>query len=124
MPHSSAQAPVIRAGADRGRARRYGGVVVGGIGAVATQVRIVVAETGTLQPSQKLVLEGGSGMIGSKRKVKLIFDDLRAKGISDEMLSRVNAPIGLAIGSQTVAEIAVSIVAELIARRSGSMKAP
>lgn len=61
---------------------------------------------------------GYIGMIGSKRKVRLIFDDLRVKGISDEALARVRAPIGLDIGSQTVPEIAVSILAELIARRN------
>ncbi|HEY1377508.1 MAG TPA: XdhC family protein [Gemmataceae bacterium] len=61
---------------------------------------------------------GYVGMIGSKRKVKLIFDDLRAKGVSEEALARVRAPVGLEIGSQTVAEIAVSIVAELVARRN------
>lgn len=58
------------------------------------------------------------GMIGSKRKIKLIFDDLLAEGISREALSRVAAPLGLDIGSQTVPEIAVSIVAELIAHRN------
>lgn len=61
---------------------------------------------------------GFVGMIGSKRKVRLILDDLRAKGIADEALARVRAPLGLDIGSQTVPEIAVSIVAELIARRN------
>jgi xanthine dehydrogenase accessory factor len=59
------------------------------------------------------------GMIGSKRKIRLIFDDLRQAGISDELLEQVRAPIGFDIGSQTVPEIAVSIVAELIACRSG-----
>ena len=39
-------------------------------------------------------------------------------GISSEALDRVSAPVGLEIGSQTVPEIAVSIVAELIARRN------
>ncbi|MFN4257758.1 MAG: XdhC family protein [Gemmataceae bacterium] len=58
------------------------------------------------------------GMIGSKRKIKLIWDDLRAKGIRDEDLHKVHAPLGFAIGSQTVPEIAVSIVAELIACRN------
>ncbi len=58
------------------------------------------------------------GMIGSKRKIRLIFDDLRAEGIADEVLERVHAPLGLEIGSQTVPEIAVSIVAELIAARN------
>jgi xanthine dehydrogenase accessory factor len=59
------------------------------------------------------------GMIGSKRKIRLIFDDLRRMGVADELLARVHAPIGFDIGSQTVPEIAVSIVAELIACRSG-----
>jgi xanthine dehydrogenase accessory factor len=57
-------------------------------------------------------------MIGSHRKIKLIFDDLLADGISREALSRVSAPLGIDIGSQTVPEIAISIVAELIARRN------
>jgi xanthine dehydrogenase accessory factor len=58
------------------------------------------------------------GMIGSRRKIKLIFDDLEAEGISREALARVHAPIGLEIGSQTVPEIAVSILAELVAYRN------
>ena len=58
------------------------------------------------------------GMIGSRRKIKLIFEDLLREGISREALARVNAPLGLDIGSQTVPEIAVSIVAELIAHRN------
>ena len=58
------------------------------------------------------------GMIGSRRKIRRIFDALRDEGVSDEVLSRVAAPVGLEIGSETVDEIAVSIVAELIARRN------
>ena len=54
------------------------------------------------------------GMIGSRRKVKLIFDDLIALGIDPAKLSRVNAPIGLPIGAVTVPEIAVSILAQLV----------
>jgi xanthine dehydrogenase accessory factor len=61
---------------------------------------------------------GYVGMIGSKRKIRLIFDDLLAKGISRSVLERVHAPLGLTIGSQTVPEIAISIVAELIAHRN------
>jgi xanthine dehydrogenase accessory factor len=61
---------------------------------------------------------GYVGMIGSKRKIRLIFEDLLARGITTEALARVQAPLGLDIGSQTVPEIAVSIVAELIARRN------
>jgi len=58
------------------------------------------------------------GMIGSKRKIKLIFDDLLAEGLSPQVLERVHAPVGLDIGSQTVMEIGVSIAAELVAHRN------
>jgi xanthine dehydrogenase accessory factor len=61
---------------------------------------------------------GYVGMIGSKRKIKLIYEDLLARGIAEEALARVHAPLGFDIGSQTVPEIAISIVAELIARRN------
>jgi xanthine dehydrogenase accessory factor len=61
---------------------------------------------------------GYVGMIGSRRKIRLIYDDLRARGVAEEALARVHAPLGFAIGSQTVPEIAVSIVAELIACRN------
>ena len=61
---------------------------------------------------------GYVGMIGSRRKIKLIFEDLIARGVPAEALARVHAPLGLEIGSQTVPEIAVSIVAELIACRN------
>jgi xanthine dehydrogenase accessory factor len=58
------------------------------------------------------------GMIGSRRKIRLIFDDLLSAGIPQEALDRVYAPVGIDIGSQTVAEIAVSICAELVAHRN------
>ena len=67
---------------------------------------------------------GYVGMIGSKRKIKLIFEDLLAKGISPEALANVHAPLGFDIGSKTVPEIAISIVAELISRRNLGASAP
>jgi xanthine dehydrogenase accessory factor len=60
-------------------------------------------------------------MNGSKRKVKILFDDLRMKGIKEEVLQTVHAPIGIDIGAETPQEIAVSIVAELIKTRSGRL---
>ncbi len=54
------------------------------------------------------------GMIGSKRKVKMVYDYLRGKGFKEEDLNAVYAPIGLKINSETPQEIAISIVAELI----------
>jgi xanthine dehydrogenase accessory factor len=61
---------------------------------------------------------GYVGMIGSKRKIRLIYDDLAARGVPAEALARVHAPLGFDVGSQTVPEIAISIVAELIACRN------
>lgn len=55
------------------------------------------------------------GMIGSKRRVKGIRDKLLDEGIAAESLSRLRAPIGLDLGAQTPAEIALSIVAEVLA---------
>ena len=58
------------------------------------------------------------GLIGSRRKIKMIFENLAAEGVSREALSKVHAPLGIDIGSQTVPEIAVSICAELVAHRN------
>lgn len=57
------------------------------------------------------------GMIGSRRKIKVIFDDLRHAGASEPALAEVHAPIGLKIGAVTTDEIAISIAAELISVR-------
>jgi xanthine dehydrogenase accessory factor len=59
------------------------------------------------------------GVIGSRAKVARLFDALRAEGLPPECLEHVHAPIGLDIGAVTPAEIAVSIVAEMIAVRHG-----
>ncbi len=58
------------------------------------------------------------GMIGSKRKCSLIFEDLGKMGWGKEAFARVNAPIGIPISAETPEEIAVSIVAEMIQRRA------
>ncbi len=64
------------------------------------------------------------GMIGSKRKIKLIFDALMSEGVSEDRLAKVHSPIGLPIGGETPEEIAVSIVAQLVqVRNSVSGKA-
>jgi xanthine dehydrogenase accessory factor len=59
------------------------------------------------------------GLIGSRAKVARIFDELAKSDVSAEALRRVHAPIGLDIGAVTPQEIAVSIVAELIAVKHG-----
>ncbi len=62
------------------------------------------------------------GMIGSKKKIKILFQNLMERGIPKETLNQVNAPIGLDINSETPEEIAVSIVAELIKVRGEKMR--
>jgi xanthine dehydrogenase accessory factor len=57
------------------------------------------------------------GMIGSKRKTIGIFKELQKEGLPARLFDRVHAPVGLDIGAITPDEIAVSITAELIAKR-------
>jgi xanthine dehydrogenase accessory factor len=57
---------------------------------------------------------GYVGMIGSRRKVEQVFDELRRDGVTVEALRTVYAPIGLDIGADSPAEIAVSVVAEIL----------
>jgi len=63
------------------------------------------------------------GMIGSRRKAALTFRALAARGVASERLARVRSPVGLAIGADTPGEIAVSIVAQLVAERRGASSA-
>lgn len=56
-------------------------------------------------------------MVGSKRKVIELVKALEAEGVSREALERIHAPMGLDIGAVTPGEIAVSVVAEMIAAR-------
>jgi xanthine dehydrogenase accessory factor len=67
---------------------------------------------------------GYVGLIGSRRKIRLLYENLLAAGIKPSDLERVTAPVGLDIGSQTVPEIAISIVAELIGRRNLGQRRP
>jgi xanthine dehydrogenase accessory factor len=55
------------------------------------------------------------GLIASAAKREHMFAELRARNVSREALQRVRSPVGLAIGAESPAEIAVSIVAELVA---------
>ncbi|MFZ5915358.1 MAG: XdhC family protein [Chloroflexota bacterium] len=60
------------------------------------------------------------GMIGSRRRIRAVFQLLEEeKGIPRETFARVHAPIGLDIGGQTPAEIALSIMAEMVKVRRG-----
>jgi len=54
------------------------------------------------------------GMIGSRKKIRTVYQNLEEKGTAREKLQRVHAPIGLEIGALTPEEIAVSIVGQMI----------
>lgn len=62
------------------------------------------------------------GVVGSKRKIEAVNAKLREAGFTEEDLARVVNPIGLSIQSETPAEIAVSIAAQLIERRANYKK--
>ncbi len=55
------------------------------------------------------------GMMGSPKKVAEVMENLKRKNISQEVLKKVRAPIGLNIGTETPGEIAISIVSEMLA---------
>jgi len=57
---------------------------------------------------------GYIGMIGSRRKVARVFEELKQAGITDDQLARVYAPIGFDVGADAPAEIAVSVIAEVL----------
>ncbi len=67
---------------------------------------------------------GYVGMIGSRRKVPTILARLQRDGVGEEQLARVHAPIGLAIGAETPAEIALAIAAEIVAVFKGAPRPP
>ncbi len=60
------------------------------------------------------------GMMGSATKVKTIFENLKQTGFTEYQLEKVYAPIGIPINSETSAEIAVSIAAQVIAVKNGT----
>ena len=60
-----------------------------------------------------------AGLIGSKRRTSIVIERLRESGIPDEQLQNIHAPIGLDIGAVTPEEVALAILAEIIAERRG-----
>jgi len=64
------------------------------------------------------------GMIGSRSKATRFFLRLRAAGVDPALFRRLCTPVGLDLGAETPAEIAVSIAAELIRVRRGADQIP
>jgi xanthine dehydrogenase accessory factor len=59
------------------------------------------------------------GMIGSKRRTNIVLDKLREEGADEEQIRKVRAPIGLDIGAVSPEEVALAILAEIVAERRG-----
>lgn len=59
------------------------------------------------------------GLVGSRRHTGHHLDGLRAKGVGEDVIARIQTPVGLDLGSKTPAEIALSILAGLVAARHG-----
>jgi xanthine dehydrogenase accessory factor len=60
------------------------------------------------------------GLIGSKRRTTIVIDRLREAGASEEELRKIRAPIGLDIGAVSPEEVALAIIAEIVAERRGA----
>ena len=64
------------------------------------------------------------GLIGSKRRTTIVIDRLREAGAANEQLKKIRAPIGLDIGAVTPEEVALAILAEIVAERRGGKGGP
>lgn len=64
------------------------------------------------------------GMIGSRRRTNIVLDRLRESGVDEEVLKEVRAPVGLDIGAVSPEEVALAILAEVVAHRRGGTGAP
>ena len=64
------------------------------------------------------------GMIGSRRRTNIVLGRLRELGIDEEALKEVRAPVGLDIGAVSPEEVALAILAEVVAHRRGGTGAP
>lgn len=108
-------------------AERLSGEIVACLGELelTPQWYVVIVTRGHAYDQEALRVVAGSraayvGMIGSRRKVSATYEGLLAEGVPESQLARVHAPIGLDIGAQTPAEIAISILAEIILVRKGT----
>jgi xanthine dehydrogenase accessory factor len=97
--------------------------------AIHSQTYIAAVTRGVPEDTQALpaLLDSDAayvGVIGSKRRWATTVEELREMGVDEAKLKRVHAPIGLEIEAETPREIAVSILAEIIAVRNGGTGKP
>ncbi len=93
----------------------------------ATYVVIITRAHTYDEEALRIILDRESayiGMIGSRRRVQVVLRTLASEGYDRDRLGRVRAPIGLDIGAETPDEIALAIIAEVVAVRRGGSGAP
>jgi xanthine dehydrogenase accessory factor len=117
--------PRFAAAAER-HAALPGEAVASRIGDASTAVVVVAHDYKVELPVLRAALRATTpyiGMLGSRKRAAAVRALLAEDGVSEADLSRLRAPIGLPIGAQGAAEIAVSIVAELVATWRGDQAA-
>jgi xanthine dehydrogenase accessory factor len=90
------------------------------------ELAVVVATHGRDElRSLRLGLESGLpyvGLVASEKRAAGVLEDLRADGVADELLERIDVPAGIPIGSRTAGEIALSVLAKVVeVRRAGAL---
>jgi xanthine dehydrogenase accessory factor len=88
----------------------------------ATSVIVTIHDYKVEVPVLDAVLRSGAGyvgMLGNRRRGEAVLQALREKGRTEAEIARVHVPIGLDLGARSAAEIALSVLAEVIAVRSG-----
>jgi xanthine dehydrogenase accessory factor len=104
------------------------GVVGGEFEPRPGDLALVVAGHGREElPALKLGLEAGMpyvGLVASRRRGQGVLGELRGDGVAPELLDRIDTPAGLDIGARTPEEIAISILAKIVAVRRAPRDAP
>ncbi len=104
------------------------GVVGGEFEPRPDDLALVVAGHGREElPALKVGLEMGVpyvGLVASRRRGQGVLGELRSDGVSQELIDRIDTPAGLDIGARTPEEIALSILAKIVAVRRAPKDAP
>jgi xanthine dehydrogenase accessory factor len=88
----------------------------------STAVVLTIHDYKVEVPVLRAVLASGAGyvgMLGSRRRGRGVLEILRDQGVPEQQLERVRVPVGLDIGAQSAAEIALSAIAQIVASRAG-----
>jgi xanthine dehydrogenase accessory factor len=91
---------------------------------IDSQTYIILATRGVLVDVEGLPAlvnteAGYIGVIGSRRRWETSVKELKERGISDDLINKVNSPMGLEINAETPEEIALSIIAEVVMKHRG-----